>query len=386
MIERITSKISLNINGKNINRFIRKLKSNKIEILKLKYENKNEANIIIYKRDYEKLKKIKSIYDITELDVYGLLKIKRNINKNKHLIIITLICFIFFLILTNTIFTVEIIHSNKDIRKLLKEELKKNGIKKYSLKKSYKQIEQIKENILNKYTDQIEWLEIESSGTKYTVRVEERKIPIKQENNTPRNIVAKKPGVIKKVIAEKGDIVKDMDDYVEKGDLIITGNLIFNNKLTGQVRAQGHVYAEIWYITKTEYPIAISKEKLTGKKKNIYTIKFLNHSFEITLNKFKTKKIKEKTILKHNLLPITLNKQHQEETIVTEEVLTYDEALFKAKEESIKEIKRKLKQDEYIIRSNYLKSTVNNSTIVVEMFFAVYEDITDFAEIGWWKW
>ena len=64
------------------------------------------------------------------------------------------------------------------------------------------------------------------------------------------------------------------------------------------------------------------------------------------------------------------------------QVLTYDEAIEKAKEASIKEIKSKLKKPEYIIRSSYLKSNVNNSTIEVEMFFAVYEDITDYREIG----
>ena len=382
MIEKLTSKISLNIKGKNINRFIKKLTTNKINILKLKYKSKNEANIIIYKKDFEKLKKIKSIYNITELDVYGLLKIKKNINKNKHLIIIVLICYSLFLILTNITFNVEIIHSNKEIRNLLKKELYQNGIKKYSFKKSYKKIEKIKEQILNKYPNQIEWLEIENSGTKYIVRVEERKIPKEKEDEVPRNIIAKKPGIIKKVIAEKGDIVKDMDDYVEKGDLIINGELIFNNKVTGKVKAEGHVYAEIWYITKIEYPFILEKEKLTGKKQNIYTLSFLNHSFEFTLNKFKTKKSNKKTILKHKLLPITLNKEYQKETKVTSQILTFDQALEKAKEESIKKIKSKLKDKEYIIRHNYLKSIVRKSTIEVEMFFAVYEDITDYAEIG----
>ena len=381
MIEKLASKISLNVSGKNINRFIKKLKTNKIDILKIKYKNKNEANITIYKKDYNKLKKIKSIYDINEIEVFGMLKIKKNFNKNKHLIISILICSIFFLIWTNMIFSVDIIHSNKEIRKILKKELNYNGIKKYSFKKNYDKIQKIKEKVLNKYKNKIEWLEIEPSGTKYIIRAEERKIPKKDENQTPRNIIAKKPGVIKKVIAEKGDIVKDMDDYVEKGDLIITGDLIFNNKLTGRVRAQGHVYAEIWYITKTEYPFAIKKESLTGKKHNIYTIKLLNHSFELTLNKYKNKKLKTKKLLSHKFLPISINKEYQQEVKIKEEILTHEEALSKAKEESIKEIKRKLKKDEYIIRSKYLKSTVNNSTIVVEMFFAIYEDITDFAEI-----
>ncbi|MBR3199072.1 MAG: sporulation protein YqfD [Bacilli bacterium] len=358
------------------------IKNKQNKYFKNKYKNKNEVNIIIYKKDYEKLKRIKSIYNITETEVYGMLKIKRNFKKNSHLFIITTLGFAMFLFLTNIIFKIEIIHSSKEIRNILKQELNKNGIKEYAIKKNYNEINKIKDKILNKYKNKIEWLEIENLGTKYIVKVEERKIPKINESNSPRNIVAKKSGVLKKVIAEKGDIVKDMDDYVNKGDLIITGDLIFNNELKGKVRAKGKVYAEIWYVTKTEYPLVIKQEIKTGKSQKIYTIKFLNKSIEFTFNKFKTKKTKRKTLFKHQFLPLSINKEYQEETKILEEVLTYEEALTKAKTETINEIKRKLNKDEYIIRSNYLKSTVNNSTIIVEMFFAVYEDITDFIETG----
>lgn len=382
MIEKLISKVSLNVKGKNINRFIKKLRSKKIEILSLKYKDSNQADIIIYKKDYEKVLKIKSIYEITELDVFGLIKIKRKIKLSKHLIIITIISFIIFLIFTHVIFNVEVIHSNKDIRILLLTELEKEGIKKYSFKKSYKEITKIKEKILNKYPDKIEWLEIESTGTKYTVRVEEREIIKKEEDNTPRNIIAGKDGVLKKVIAEKGDIVKDMNDYVKKGDLIVNGELIFNEKVTGKVKATGKAYAEVWYVTKTEYPFAAYEEKEAGKTKDVYAIKFLNHTFEFALNKFKTKKINEEEIIKHPLIPIKLVKQKQTETKVTDIILTPEEAISKAKEKAIDEIKKNLSKDEYIIRSKYLKSTVKESIVEVEMFFAVYEDITDYAEIG----
>ena len=40
-----------------------------------------------------------------------------------------------------------------------------------------------------------------------------------------------------------------------------------------------------------------------------------------------------------------------------------------------------LKKDEYIIRSKYLKTKVKKSIVEVEMFFAIYEDITDYQEI-----
>lgn len=382
MIEKLISKISLNIKGKNINRFIKRLRTKKIEILSLKYKNPNEADIIIYKKDYETVLKIKSIYDVTELDVFGLIKIKRKIKISKHLIILTIIAFAIFLFFTHVIFDVEVIHSNKDIRNLLLNELKDEGIKKLSFKKSYSEISKIKEKILNKYPDKIEWLEIEENGTKYTVRVEERTIVKEDENNTPRNIVAGKDGVLKKVIAEKGDIVKDMNDYVKKGDMIINGELIFNEKVTGKVRAEGKAYAEVWYVTKTEYPFATYTETETGKTKDIYAIKFLNHTLEFTLHKFKTKKIEEEDIVKHSLIPIKLVKQKQKETKVTDQILTVEEAIDKAKEKAENDIKKNLSKDEYIIRSKYLKSTVKESIVEVEMFFAVYEDITDYAEIG----
>ena len=382
MIEKLISKISLNIKGKNINRFIKKLRTKRIEILSLKYKNPNEADIIIYKKDYETVLKIKSIYDVTELDVFGLIKIKRKIKISKHLIVLTLIAFAIFLFFTHAIFDVEVIHSNKDIRNLLLNELKAEGIKKLSFKKSYNEISKIKEKVLNKYPDKIEWLEIEENGTKYTVRVEERTIVKEDENNTPRNIVAGKDGVLKKVIAEKGDIVKDMNDYVKKGDMIINGELIFNEKVTGKVKAEGKAYAEVWYVTKTEYPFATYTETETGKTKEVYAIKFLNHTFEFTLHKFKTKKIEEEDIVKHSLIPIKLVKQKQKETKVTDQILTVEEAINKAKEKAENDIKKNLSKDEYIIRSKYLKSTVKESIVEVEMFFAVYEDITDYAEIG----
>ena len=382
MIEKLISKISLNIKGKNINRFIKKLRTKRIEILSLKYKNPNEADIIIYKKDYETVLKIKSIYDVTELDVFGLIKIKRKIKISKHLIILTIIAFATFLLFTHVIFDVEVIHSNKDIRNLLLNELKAEGIKKLSFKKSYNEISKIKEKILNKYPDKIEWLEIEEIGTKYTVRVEERTIVKEDESNTPRNIIAAKDGVLKKVIAEKGDIVKDMNDYVKKGDMIVNGELIFNEKVTGKVRAEGKAYAEVWYVTKTEYPFATYTETETGKTKDIYAIKFLNHTFEFTLHKFKTKKIEEEDIVKHPLIPLKLVKQKQKETKVTDQILTVEEAINKAKEKAENDIKKNLSKDEYIIRSKYLKSTVKESIVEVEMFFAVYEDITDYAEIG----
>ena len=130
MIEKFKSKVALKIKGKNINRFIKRLTTRKINILSLKYINDNEAKIIIYKKDYEEVLKVKSIYEVLEEDVFGYLKIQRTLKINKHLIIFLLIGYLIFLTLTHMVFDIEVVHSNKDIRNLITEELKENGITK----------------------------------------------------------------------------------------------------------------------------------------------------------------------------------------------------------------------------------------------------------------
>ncbi len=381
MIEKFKSKVALKIKGKNINRFIKRLTTRKINILSLKYINDNEAKIIIYKKDYEEVLKVKSIYEVLEEDVFGYLKIQRTLKINKHLIIFLLIGYLIFLTLTHMVFDIEVVHSNKDIRNLITEELKENGITKYTFKKSYQELNKIKEKILNDHPDKIEWLEIETQGTKYIVRVEEREIVRETENNNPRNIVAKKDAVIKKTIASKGDIVRNTDDYVKKGDIIVNGEIMLEDKSMGKVKAEGKVYGEVWYVTKTQYPFVYYEEKETGNTKENYAIKFLNKDIELSLKKYKNKKCEENVLLSHPLLPIKLVYQKQKEIKVISQILTFDEALVKAEDYATKKIEKNLRQDEYIIRSKYLKSSVKESTIEVEMFFAVYEDITSYQEI-----
>lgn len=381
MINRISSKVLLNIKGKNINRFIKKLTARKINILSLKYVNKNEAYIIIYKKDYERVIKLKSIYEIYTKDTFGLIKIKKILVTNRHLIVIGTLGLVFFYLLTHTIFSIEVVHSNKEIRNLLTEELKANNIKKYTQKKNYQTIEKIKEKILNKYPDKIEWLEIEEVGTKYIVRVEEREIITKKDDNKPRNLIAKKDAVLKKVTASSGNIIRSNDDYVKKGDTIVSGEVTLNDKVKGKVKSEGKAYGEVWYVITTKYPFAYYEKKETGNKKDIYAIKFLSKNIELTTNKFKHKKIEEKTIIKSTLLPIKIVKQRQKELKIKNEIITFDQALIKARELSIKKIEKNLNENEYIIRNKYLKSRINKSTIEVDMFFAVYEDITDYKEI-----
>ena len=382
IIYQLKSKIKLSITGKNINRFIMRLHNNKIEILKCNHINKEKINIIIYEKDYKKLEEIKTIYNIEKINTYGIIKIKKKLNINKYLIISIMLGIIILKTLSSIIFDIEIVYNDKETRDFLRQELKNYGIKEKTFKKSYHQIEKIKEDLINKYKDKIEWIEIETKGTKYIVRLEKRIIKEKEEIPKNRNIISKKDAIIKEIKAERGQIIKEINSYVKKGDTIISGNIMDNEVIKNTVPAEGVVYGEVWYEINITYPFVYQETKELENTKEVYVIKFLNKNIELfNKNKFKTKKIKEKNIISNNLLPISIVKQNQTETEEIQEILTIDEAIKKASDKGIEKIKNNLKEHEFIINYKILNTNIKENELELSMFFSVYENITEYQEI-----
>ncbi len=377
----MTSKIKLNVKGKNIERFIKRLKTNNIDLLKIEYIKYNEINIIIYKKDYDKLLELKTIYDVNITNIYGIIKLREVINIYKYIIIFILLGILLLIFLSNIIFHVEVIHNDKDLRNLIINELEVYNIKKYYFKKNYEELQNIKNDILNKYQDKIEWLEIEESGTSYIVRVEPRIIPNNEVSYEKQNVVASKSAIIKKIITKSGEVVKNINAYVNKGDIIISGSIYLNEELKDTIKADGTVYGEVWYNVKVEYPYVYSEIKEKNNFQDIYVLKLFNKEIELTFNKFKDKKKEETIILKHNLLPISLVKQHQQEIETISLLLTSEEALDKAIAEATKKMNENLTDEEKIIDYKVLNSSIEDDKVIVEVFFTVYEDITDYSKI-----
>ncbi len=381
-IYKLKTTIEIKVTGKNIERFIRKLIKEKIELLNIDYIKYNEIIIQIYKKDFTRIEEIKTIYDIEILRYHGIYKIKKIIEKNKYLLTSILIGFLIIYLLSNIIFSVEVIHSDSEFRKFLTEQLEEKGIKKYQFVKNYHEIQKIKKELLIEYKDKIDWLEIERVGTKYVIRVEERILNEKKQNKVNQNIIASKSGIIKKIEAKEGQIVKNKNDYVKKGDVIISGNIYLNEDIKDTVSANGKVFAETWYKVTIEYPLKYKEIKKTGNKKNVYTFKFLNKYYDLfNFKKYKTKLTKDKVLLKNNILPFSFIKQQQIETIVINEKYSKKEAINKAIQKAANKIKTKLKKEESILSYKIINEDINKDVVILEIFFSVYEDITDYQKI-----
>lgn len=371
--------IIVKIKGKNINNFINKLSKNNIEVYNIDYISYKEVNIMIKKSDYELLEKIKTIYEIGIIGYKGMPKYKQILKKNTILIISFFASLLMLLFLTNIIFDVEIIYNDEKIRSMLINELRLHNIEEYKFAKSFKEIEKIKKQILEKYNNEIEWLEINRLGTKYEIRLELRKHNNKNNDDKIYNIVAKKDAIIKRIIANSGEKIKNINDYVKKGNIVISGNIALNDETKAIISADGIIYGEVWYQVNVNYPFVYKEEKLTGNNKITYGINFLGKTYNLfDFKPYKNKKIEQIKLITNNFIPFSIVKNKEQELIMIDEINTVDEALSKAVALAKKRIEEDLDDNEYIISSKVLSKKIENSKIECVVFFTVYEDITDY--------
>ena len=258
-----SSSIKIKVTGRNINNFLKRLINNNINIEKVIPISYKEIDLIINYQDLDKVLKLKTIYNIKIVRYYGKLRIIKRIKKDIFILSSLLISLLLIYTLSNVIFKVEVIHSNKNIIKLVTKELEDNGIKKYKFVKNYQEIEKIKNKILEENKDTLEWLEIIREGTKYTIRVEERIINNKPKDNKIYNIVASKNAVIKNIYAESGEKIRSINTYVKKGDIIISSDITLPNNEKISKTASGKVQGEVWYNINIEYPYQYHEIKYT---------------------------------------------------------------------------------------------------------------------------
>jgi similar to stage IV sporulation protein len=368
--------VVIHAEGRNIERFLSYLYKLKISIIDIKCSDRSNAIVKIYNRDLDKVLNMKTTYEIKVIKYEGKLRLREGIKKNKFLIISIIIGYLLLLLLSNVIFSVEVIHSNARVRNLIINELKERNISKWHLKKDYKQIQKIKNEILSEYKDRLEWIEIENIGTKYIIKVEERKLRSEESAYIYQDIVSNKNAIIMSVEATEGEIVKRKNDYVKKGDIIISGKIMKGSEVSKLVKATGKIYGEVWYNIKVEHPLIYQNKVLTGRKKEVYKINFLNFSVSLfDFKPFKNETSDDVNIVKHPLIPFSIVKENQKEVTLEDEVYTDGEALIKAEEQATKKMEDYLDEDEYIISKRKLKYYIDDKKLYLDMFFKVCEVI-----------
>ena len=379
----MNSIVVLSVKTKNIDRFLNNLYKLNIDIYRVDVISYKEVIVEINENDYNKVKRLSILNKISIIDYKGKKKNINILNNNKVLIISLLFGLFILIFLSNIIFSIEIKHSSEKVREFVNNELNKNGIRRLIIRKSFDELSNIKNKILDDNKDSIEWLEIERIGTKYIVKVEERKINKISKSYKYQDIVSSNDAVIKKIIVDSGIKVREVNEYVKKGDTIISGSIYLNEELKDIVKAMGEVYGEVWYKLNIEYPLINDIKEETGNKKDVFSINIFNNSIILfNKNDYSSSTVTKNYILKNNILPFSISKDTIYELKPISGIYTEGEAILNAKEYARRKIKETLSKDEYIINDKVLKYRVNSNTIYMDIFYKIYANITDTKAIN----
>ena len=366
----MNNKVRIKVVGNNVNRFIMKLNNKNINLYDVFKKNNDCCFLVIDYKSYDDVIKYKTYYDIEIIDYLGPIKIKNNLKKNKYYLSFFIIAFIVLLVLSKLTFKINIITNDLDMHKLLKDELKDNGIYKYSWLKNYQDINKVKKNILNKYPHLFEWLEIKKEGTGYTIRFEKRLLNNQTKDLKVYDILALKDARIISIEANSGQIVKNVNEYVKAGDIIISSRIMLNEEEKYVSSANGNVYGEVWYKVSVDMPNDYQEKKESGNYVNTYSLKFFSTKLFFDKSNFNDKIVLSIPIISNNLFPISFNKEKIKEVIVTKK-----DKVDLAISLCLDEIKSKLKDKEEIIDYFILDKNKDNDSYQVTLFVSVKEEI-----------
>lgn len=367
--------IYIKCKARNHTRILVKLYKNKINVYDVT-QKEDELYIKVLESDYERIKKEIVTAKFYYVDDSGFFRIKKRITPLK---IFAVLLFLFLTnFFSNVIVKVNVIHSNKEIRDLVSKSLDSEGIHVWSLKKDYQELQKIKEKILSTYKDRLEWLEIESVGMSYVVRIEERIINQFNEENKFCHIIASKSGVVDSVTSTKGEILVHEGQYVKEGDILISGEIKFNEEVKNNVCASGNAYAEVWYETHVSLPIEYITKERTGKKRWNLSFESDSGKYKILRSRLATSETESKVLFR--FFNFTFYWDTEYETLETKNYYDVSAGITKALELADEKIQTKFREFEKIKSRKVLKNSTNDSTIEVDVFYSIIENISKVEE------
>lgn len=371
----------IKIEGRRPNSLLSLLIILKIPFIKKK-ETKDYLILEIEEEYFQKIKKLAPTYEITILKRTGKAYLIHLYKTKKIFLYSIIFAFLVIILLTNIIFSVRVVETDKEIKDMILTDLRENGITRFRFKVSYKRKEAIREKILEKEKDYLEWLEIEEVGTMYQVKVIRRINNPKEEELKPRSIVAKKKGRITRIEADYGEVTTKKNDVVDKGDTLISGLIKNKEEIKTKVAARGKVYAEVWYQVNLNLPTIYQEEIKTGNKKNTLEIIFLDKNIFISeLFKYNNSISKETVLYNNPLIPFRISFTKKEEIKLKQVAYQEDKTLKKIKKLAVDKLKQRIGNDIKILSINVLKKKTSADKIEVELFFKVEEDITSYESL-----
>ncbi len=376
-----TGYVQVKAKGITVENFVNALVRNNIHIWNMKRESENAVTFYISLNNVNRMRRIVRRYPCK---VYfkkraGLPFLTKRLLLNSGF----LLGFILFLtglfLLSNVVWNIEVTGAKPETEHQIRKELKAMGVEIGKFQFFIDGSDEIQRNLSHEI-DAITWVGVELRGTTFHLQVVEKKEPEIVSKVDKQNLVATKKAVIRRIFVEKGKAAVEVNDYVKKGQLLVSSN-ISNGENSEFVSAKGVVLGETWYKSTVEIPLVSKFHVYSGIEETKHYVRVNKLSLPIwgfgktTIADYETDETDRPLYFLGYKLPISYKSvTYRDKETVTREY-SKKEAIEKGREIGSNDLKKILPVESKIIGEKILHERFEHGKVVLSIHYQVLENI-----------
>lgn len=378
----LTGMVQVKVLGLGPERFLNECMRKGIPLKNVKKNGANSITFTIELKDYKRIRKIprKKEYKVFFIGREGLpFEIRRAWKYFGFVLGLVGFLTVLFL-LSNMVWRIDIKGASPKIEYKIRKDLTALGVKTGASQFSLPKLQTIQKKIQDD-NPSLTWIGVQLKGTTFHFEVVEKHLPKPEAILRPRHIVAREEAVISSMFVEKGKPLVMKNDFVRKGQILVSG-VIGTEKKPKLVPAVGKIIGEVWREELVSVPLETNFTVLTGESNTRYYIgssKFKIKFWGFEKNKYKSFKDESSEyqfkFLKWKL-PIFMTRETIFESENVVRTYTKAEALEVGKQIGKKDLMEKLSSDAKILEEKVLHESLENGKVNLRMYYKVLEDIT----------
>ncbi|WP_163970036.1 sporulation protein YqfD [Oceanobacillus halotolerans] len=385
------------VKGERPERFFQACTNRGIAVWDIKKETNNTCSGNVALGDVKYLKQIKRETNDYKLRFIGRKGYPFLINQffqKKPLLLGLCLSLLLIVFLSNIVWEVKITGVPNDLEEKITNQLEQYGVHRGSWSFTIDSPSVIQQRLLNDVPELL-WVGVHKKGTTYMLEGVEKVVVEEEEVDGPRNLVATKKGVIQEMYVSKGVPKVQVNDYVEPGDVLVSGEIPSGQASEGEeenddekdeeevelIAAEGDITAKTWYETNVEVPLSTNNETLTGNKEKKYAIRIGNIEFPIwgfkspEYDQIHREKYEQPIHFLTWELPIKFVTTTLSEKEYHEVERTKEEAIDYGIKQAKQELQLHLGPKAEIISEKVLHETTENGKVKLTLYITVEEDI-----------
>ncbi|AOH55754.1 sporulation protein YqfD [Peribacillus muralis] len=376
-----TGYVKVKAHGKGAERLINMLTRRGLHIWDLKRVGSETLIFHMDFRDIPKLRQVmrKSDCKVSFMQGRGFPFLVKRVMKNSGFLVGLIAFLLCIFVLSNMVWGIEVKDAKPATEHAIRKELDKMGVKIGKLQFFVDDVDTIQRKLSDRISA-LTWVGVELKGTTYHFRVVEKRQPKEVEKTSPQNLVASKKAVIADMYVKKGQSIVNVNDYVGKGQLLVSG-LIGKEDKQEIVSAQGVIKGKTWYNAEVKIPMKTKFSVLNGNETNKHYLKM--GDFSLPVWGFKDPKYdkqeKETTLKPFHFLQWELPISYKQVTLRSKEDIvrsyTREEAVKEGRKMAKAELKKHLDEEDEIIEEKILHESMENGKVKLSIHYQVIEDI-----------